>query len=430
MKDNTFSVGAARVDITPPVGTPLQGALQPRPSKGTDDPLYVKAIVLEAGGTRLAYAIFDLAVVSRQTGDQAIALAASQTGIAADHIVWSASHTHSGPIAVDGAYPASAGDVVDHEWLAALPARFAECVALADQRKARVTARRFRGYCQHVGRNRRVRFKDGREINSWLLHNGEDDLQSVGEAGPTDPEIGILAFHDEDEVLQAVIFQFTLHANTHFGSRFSGDYPAVVAARLREAFGPQVETLFVPGACGDINNVTTSCRSTGNALADAIIGQLHTGSGQPVSARLGARKREVTVPCRDFAADQEARLQASQWSPEGQEFFRESQQEMQARGLTELPALVQAWHIGDVAFASFPGEPFVELGIRLKQQSPFPWTYPVELGGDWLGYLITKQAWEAGGYESLAASTGQVTWQGSDLLLKTQIELLEEMLEE
>ena len=40
-------VGAAEVDITPPVGTALAGSLGPRTSVGIEDPLTARAIVLE-----------------------------------------------------------------------------------------------------------------------------------------------------------------------------------------------------------------------------------------------------------------------------------------------------------------------------------------------------------------------------------------------
>ncbi len=55
MKKTTgLLVGSGGVDITPPVGVSMVGALTPRPSIGIDDPLMVKAIVLESGGTRVA----------------------------------------------------------------------------------------------------------------------------------------------------------------------------------------------------------------------------------------------------------------------------------------------------------------------------------------------------------------------------------------
>ncbi len=79
-------VGVAEVDITPPVGTLLAGSLKPRASVGVGNPLYAKAIVLESGGTRLAYIALDLISVERGFGgDEALALASQATGIPETH---------------------------------------------------------------------------------------------------------------------------------------------------------------------------------------------------------------------------------------------------------------------------------------------------------------------------------------------------------
>ena len=89
---NMLLVGVGEVDITPPVGMALAGSLKPRKSIGVQDPLYIKTIVLESGGRRLAYVILDLIKLIRAEGDRGVALASERTGIPPDHIVWAASH--------------------------------------------------------------------------------------------------------------------------------------------------------------------------------------------------------------------------------------------------------------------------------------------------------------------------------------------------
>ena len=49
-----FKAGAASVDITPPVGTPMAGYYAERLSQGVHDPLYAKAVVMECGGKKAA----------------------------------------------------------------------------------------------------------------------------------------------------------------------------------------------------------------------------------------------------------------------------------------------------------------------------------------------------------------------------------------
>ncbi|MCM8817511.1 MAG: hypothetical protein NC913_08415, partial [Candidatus Omnitrophica bacterium] len=61
---------------------------------------------------------------------------------------------------------------------------------------------------------------------------------------------------------------------------------------------------------------------------------------------------------------------------------------------------------------------------KVKRESPFPFTYPIELGGDYLGYLVTQQAWQQGGYESLIARSARPSVEGVELMYEKAIEML------
>ena len=52
------------------------------------------------------------------------------------------------------------------------------------------------------------------------------------------------------------------------------------------------------------------------------------------------------------------------------------------------------------------------MGLKIKAESPFPWTFPVMLGGDCLEYFVTQQAWDAVGYESLLNRYAVVSVEG------------------
>lgn len=422
---NELLVGAAEVDITPPVGTSLAGALRPRTSVGVEDPLTVKAIVIESGGVRIAYALFDLIKLYRREGDRAVELASERTGIPPDHIVWAASHTHTGPYT--GPIFGTEEGGVDADWLGALPERFAEAASAADAARRPARMSRLRGYCFGVGQNRRLRFKDGRDINTWLLHKGEEEVQCLGTAGPVDPEVGILCFDDEHGAPIAVLWHFTLHTNTNFGTRLSADYPGVVAARLNARLGAGVVPIFTPGAFADINSHGMKHREVGDRLAEVIVAQLENRKARGGALPLGAAKEEVIVPYRDFSRDQERRLRDSQWGLSALEVFRRELQIMRREGITEAKTVVQAWRIGEVGFASLPGELFVDWGLKIRAESPFPWTYPVELGGDYLGYLVTHKAWEAGGYESLICRSARPSADGVAKMVDVALGLLRQL---
>ena len=416
MLTTSISAGVAQIAITPEVGTKLAGSLWPRVSQGVQDPLYAKALVVESGGRRLAMVSLDLVSLERADGDRAVALASEATRIPPDRIVWAATHTHTGPYTRK-----RQGEHVNAEWLAKLPGRIAQAVAdaQANLRPARLS--RLRAFHFAMCHNRRVAFKDGRHVNTWLLGN-DCGVQSVGSAGPIDPEIGMLAFDDADGKLMALVFTYALHTNANFGPCFSADYPATVAKRIGERFGGQAATIYFPGCCGNINPCVpagTDRRDivVGNLLADAMIPAIEKRRPLPGPFPLNAAKREITVPYRDLRMDMEERLARTMYPPKSCDYFREAQKALQAEGKTQTDTILQAWHIGDTGFLSLPGEVFVEWGIKIKQASPFPWTFPVELGADTLGYLVTRDAYEAGGYESLLSHGTMIDVAGVELMV-------------
>jgi len=52
-----------------------------------------------------------------------------------------------------------------------------------------------------------------------------------------------------------------------------------------------------------------------------------------------------------------------------------------------------------VGFVFIPGEPFVEIGLGIRQASPFEPTWVVSYAGDYVGYIPTDRAFDEGGYE-------------------------------
>ena len=61
---------------------------------------------------------------------------------------------------------------------------------------------------------------------------------------------------------------------------------------------------------------------------------------------------------------------------------------------------IQAMRIGDFVFVTFPGEIFVEVGLRIKKQSPFPKTFIAGYSnGEISGYAPTADSYDKQAYE-------------------------------
>jgi neutral ceramidase len=136
--DGSFRAGFARVDITPPPGVGLSGnGPESKRAAGYRLRLHARALVLQdANGEKVAIVVADLGHLSanlhRLTADSIDSL----TGIGADRLIISATHTHAGPSHhyAERQYNQSISQVsgYDPRMVAFLVSRFARAVLKAD----------------------------------------------------------------------------------------------------------------------------------------------------------------------------------------------------------------------------------------------------------------------------------------------------------
>src|SRR5437762_514820 len=90
-----FRAGAATSNITPPLGSPIVGGFVPFPATHVHDELHARCLVLDDGKTKLALVICDLLGLDRLVSDDARAMIQQDLGIPKEHVLISATHTHS-----------------------------------------------------------------------------------------------------------------------------------------------------------------------------------------------------------------------------------------------------------------------------------------------------------------------------------------------
>lgn len=452
-------VGVAEVDITPPLGYPMAGYYHERLATGIKDPLKAKAMVWGQGDCRAALVICDLTGVAADLSFHVRRRAAEATGIPIEHIVVAATHSHTAPDYTRDLYQHLAGDTgaADKPRHAGrLIEAATEAIVQASQ-AARPVVLEAGSAIQRtpVSFNRRFVMRDG-SVRTWMR---VDNPEVVRAAGPIDPEIGMVVVREADgEHPLAVLSNFALHLDTVGGLLWSADYPYFIEQGMRAELGPEVISLFGLGCCGDINHVdpATAERNPTTRIGGELAETMRAAvAGLPRLARTNLRVRSqvVRLPLEAVApedAEQARQRLAAIRDGAKLDFFDQVTAYKRVlidrllRGATEndrsdllgfglshtwsgvgshLPVDVTVIAVGDeLALVCVPGEMFVELGLAIKQASPFRTTLVVQLANcvETI-YVPTRVAYAGGSYEV----TNSTIQPGSgELLAETAVRLL------
>jgi hypothetical protein len=432
MSAESLRAGFSVVDITPPTGLYMCGSLDPRTNQGTLDPLQIRTMVVESEGKKIAIVGADIISFAREYVDPLLDEITTQTGIAPEAILVSCSHTHNGPYTQDRDYAFS---VINRDYLDSVAAKLVRSVIDANNVLQPATVSIGRSLVHHGQHHRRVlNKKDSKAINTWMpaaLNDLDVTPQILGSTGPIDPELWVLRFDDRQGNPIGLFFNYSVHANSRGTLLWSADYPGVVAAKAREAFGDHVVTVYTPGACGDVNPTRGSGDDAWQAVADVIASQAVDAAqrGQPLPSPVAINyaRREVTVPRRDPATQPPEAIERLNWGGQGgrSDFFGPKLDIVASMPPTRTVP-VSALHIGPFAIATNPGELFVEYGLQIKANSPFPHTVVAELTNDSVMYEPTRRAFEQQGYETLVGSN-LISPDGIDTIVQTASSLLEEL---
>lgn len=443
-----LQAGVAVVDITPPIGMRMSGYFSERLSTGKHDPLQAKALVLIQGETKAAFVACDLIGIPAGYGQKARNLAAKKTGIPAEHIAVHGTHSHTGvmyfgalrkyfhdqAVAKSGSDPYEKFD---------FPAHLIEGVAQAVEQAAKaarpVKLLAGKGEETKLSFNRRFHMKDG----TVRFNPGKNNPDVVRVAGPIDPDVGLLLFHDaQTDKPLASLTSFAMHLDTVSGTEYSADYPFYLENKLRQQFGPAFVSLFGTGTCGDINHIDVKdekqlrgrpeCERLGTALGETVLASL--GNLQPQKEpKLAIKRGVVEVPLQEYSDEQIKKAAASMAKIGSRELsFLE---QVETNKITDLqvsytgkthPIEVQVIRLSsNVAVVTLPGEVFVELGLAIKQASPFETTLVIELCNDNPAYIPTKKAFAEGSYETV---NSRVQSGGGEKMVELAIKLLKELM--
>ncbi len=435
--NGTLRAGVARSLITPPLGSPLTGFADRGDATGCHDELTATALVLESGQLRVAIVACDLLYI--RGGAELKRAISAATGIPAERVLLTASHTHYGPALDSDSETAAALVPADKRPLVAgyranLVHTLAGLVAAACQRLADATI----GWAQgsaFIGINRREKLPDG----SIILGNNPD--------GPCDRRVLVTRIDRADGQPLAVLLNTACHA-VSLGSdctEITADFPGVARELIERETG--ATCLFLQGAAGNINPTLmgwdwTYARRLGLSLGAE--GARLFWTAQPESShRLSFAGQTVPLPpllpaSLDEANALVAGLQAELAGTLGDHSlgrtwtqWRLTRASRAADALSGagppvplVPAELTAVRLGEqLAMITSPGEVFTELGQAIVAQSGYGGTIFGGYTNEAIGYVPTPSAYAEGGYE--VTHSCYVASQAAGLLETSSAELLD-----
>ncbi len=445
-----MKAGFAERDITPEEGMERPGGYGKAYHSKLHDQCKIRAAVFDDSLGRVALVGVDTLMVPR-TLVQTVRAEIEQTcGISPDAVLVGASHSHSaGPLGMvqPGQYDRASplvkrlayelSSCADSKYIKRVEQELVAAVTEANEVLVDVKCAVGSGCEDKAAYNRRFRMKDG--LTS--THPGKCNPDIIEPAGPVDPEVGVIgAFSPEGQLLGCVV-NFACHCTTGPGGT-SADWVYYLEQTIRGVMGEQAIVVFLNGACGDVTQVDNlspytidfgerSARHVGcrvGAEAVKVIVSCEKGELTPVAARA----KILSIPRRkpsqerlhrslELVQRDPAEVNRTDWT-----FAKEIV--MLDALIAEEPVVdveVQAVQIGPAAFLANPSEFFCQYGLDLKAGSQFPFTFPVELANDCVGYVPTEEAMgeHGGGYETRLTSYSNLEVGAGNRIVETLLEL-------
>lgn len=384
-----FRAGAAKVDITPDIGKIRvqlggYGARLNMPPTGVHDPIYARALALQWGRQQVVMVALDHLLVPGSLTHAVL----KATGLQPHQLFMAASHTHCAPDAMGMnermRFPIPGVATFQPAFLQFTAERISEAIR---QARAGLQPARLALHAEPIpelNRNRRGR-------------------------GVTDPTMTVMRVSTPTHKPIALLVIYAAHPTiySHTMMEVSAEFPGVLQNGLEAALDEGVVALYLNGAQGDVSPVADEGRTDhervqryGDRLKAHALRLLQ--QVKPTKPRLDALQQMVTLP--------PPRPHPEFQQSAGREYkVPESLLNELVRQIVPPQAPISLLRLGDLLLIGFPGEPITALGLearRIGQAHGFRHVAPVALVNEWIGYILTREEYEKGGYEATVSFNG------------------------
>ncbi len=450
-KPYKLEAGVAQVDITPPLGTVINGDFRAHYANYIHDPLHAKAVVLRSQNLTVVIVVVDICAMPKFYVDQIRQEIVSNLGLKFEHILISSTHTHAG-----GSVAEAYLSTVDSGYAKRLPSLILKAVtqAIAKFQPAKIGFGRV-DVPQHV-RSRRY-FMDGYTSKNPITGEQEEvktnpfgaEKYIKGPATLTDPEVGYLAIQNLAGEWISILANYSLHYVGDWGNgTISSDYFGCFAASLKEKLGVGAEFVGIMsnGTSGDINiwefikqenypdKYFEKSKLIGNDIAQKVFDSLSAVEWE-TNPELKVIYQEVNLSVRKPNSEEleKAKKMVSTSKYETLVIDEEGLQRLYAREqvlLNEYPSEisfpVHVIKLGKGTIGALAAEIFAETGLWIKNNQTTKNYFTIGMANGNCGYVPTEDAFEKGGYETWRSRTSYLQKDAATILQKRLIDMINE----
>jgi hypothetical protein len=437
---STLKAGAAQTDISPKDSQFLFGYPHiKRYSTGIHDRLLSSALYLSDGKNEVMFIANDIIFVSKDQSKYIRQQISKQIPIKPENIMVTATHTHSGPITLD--YISNEADPV-------VPKTDTKYVKFMQEQiiKAAVNA---------------YNSAEPAKVGLAIADDTGVGTNRRNPNGPADHNVPVMVVKNLSGnkniacMLVCSMHPTVLHEDS---TLVSGDFPGLSRIYLQEnVLGKDCPVLHHTGPAGNQSprhvtkaNTFDEAKRLGEILgkaaekaiekieyqsdltikaSDVLLNDLPKRTFPAVddaSRKLDKSVSRLKMLRETNASPQEIRTAECDWFG-AEETLTLSK--AAADGRLEkaypicLPAEIQVFKIGKWNFVGWQGEIFIEYALEIKRQSPNTFVISVA-NGEMQGYIVTKEAFDEGGYE---ASNAMFSYEAGEIFVDKTLEILDEL---
>ena len=393
-----MKTGIGKIDITPPLGIEMVGYYYTRNAEGIHDKLYARSIVFDDGKTKAAIISCDLCWFPKQTILSIEDKINKLNILPFKNVIISATHTHTGP-------------VITPEYESFLIEQTVKSVKEAYENSFEAKLSCGSAHVEGVAFNRRYFMKDG----TVVTNPGKCNPDIVESAGPSPTEVPFIRIDKNNSKESYILVNVSLHPDTIAGNLISADYPYYIEKEIKANIPDVKEIICTNGTSGNINHWDVKnpdpqrgfheAERIGSTIGAGVVSEF--AKTLPVSQPLIKTDREkARLPYVKVSEEEITKAEAvlKKTYPDGVDFTMEvveANKVLKASKITNdfNEIEIVAISIGDIAFIGMPTELFIELGLEIKDLSPFRNTVTIGLAYALAGYIPTEKAYKEGGYE-------------------------------